>query len=278
MTTFEIDKYSNIGKYIFGDSGICCPLFYICCGNSPSRPIVDSIDDKHVMKRCRMTLKRPEGVRVKEVVFTKSLLSMYLIEASIASHVQVVNMWGEGDSTDAQNVPAAMKLMLSIASFREKTAQDFPRSKLTPTFAGVFKELLVLAEYCAKWFEIVSQQSSLSTRAGVYLSLSELVASAVALSHMAFVLYRHNGSAFVPAQHYYNTQKLVHGKYVSMATAKSIGQELYFWYQDADDRLEGFFGEDRGLRGGSNVDQVQFDERAGDLQPMPPPPRPPSPA
>ena len=69
----------------------------------------------------------------------------------------------------------------------------------------------------------------------------------------------------MPNQHYYNTQKLVHSKYVSMATAISINQDLFFWYQDADDRLEGFFGMDRDLRGGANFDQIQFEERSSDV-------------
>eukprot|EP00966_Prymnesium_polylepis_P279038 6446352-Prymnesium_polylepis.1 len=50
-----------------------------------------------------------------------------------------------------------------------------------------------------------------------------------------------------------------------MATGQSIDQELFFWYQAADDRLEGFFGMDRDLRGGSNVDMLQFEERASDV-------------
>jgi hypothetical protein len=95
-----------------------------------------------------------------------------------------------------------------------------------------------------------------------------VTAAAVELSHFAFVLFRHHGSAFVPNQHYYNTQKLVHAKYVSMATAINIKQDLFFWYQDADDRLEGFFGIDRGLRNGANVDQLQFEERSSDVMAM----------
>jgi hypothetical protein len=51
--------------------------------------------------------------------------------------VQVNNMWGEGEGTDAQNVEAAMKLMLAIAAFREKTANDFPETGPTPAFAAL---------------------------------------------------------------------------------------------------------------------------------------------
>ena len=177
-------------------------------------------------------------------------------------------MWGEGEGTDAQNVEAAMKLMLAVAAFREKTANDFPQTGSTPAFAALFKELLVLADYCGLWFEVVTQQSSWTARRGQFLALSDVAAASVELSHFAVVLFRHNRSAFVPNQHYYNTQKLVHAKYVSMATAIHINQDLFFWYQDADDRLEGFFGMDRGLRNGANVDQLQFEERSSDVMAM----------
>ena len=148
VTIFEINKASAIGIILFGDNGMGCLLFYCCCGNAPSRPIVDGIDPKHVLKRWRQALKRPEGVKIKFMTFKKHMISRMLMGANLASQVQVDNMWGEGEGTDAQNVEAATKLMLAIADFREKTAASFPQTGSTPAFASLFKELLVLAEYC----------------------------------------------------------------------------------------------------------------------------------
>ena len=190
VTTFEIDKVSHIGQIIFGAAGTGCPLFYTNCGNSPSRPIVDGIDPKHVLKRYRMALKRPEGVKIKDVTFTKRMLTKLLIEAGIATVTQVANLWGEGEEADAQNVDAAMKLVLTIASFREKSVKDFPQSGQTPAFTSIFKELVLLAEYNGLWFEVIGQQSSRTMRSG-YIPLAEVTAAAVDLSHLAFILYRH---------------------------------------------------------------------------------------
>ena len=145
-----------------------------------------------------MALKRPEGVKIKDVTFTKRMLTKLLIEAGIATVTQVANLWREGEETDAQNVDAAMKLVLAIASFREKSVKDFPQSGQTPAFTSIFKELVLLAEYSGLWFEVIGQQSSRTMRSG-YIPLAEVTAAAVDLSHLAFVLYRHNRSAFQPA-------------------------------------------------------------------------------
>ena len=47
---------------------------------------------------------------------------------------------------------------------------------------------------------------------------------------MYFVLFRSNGTAFVPAQHYYNVQISVRAKYVSQGVSKAKGIKLYWWY------------------------------------------------
>ena len=88
VTTLVIDRASAIGAIIFGANGRVCPLFYDCCGNSPSHPRVDGIDAKHVAKRFRQAMKRPEGVRIKHITFRKAILSRLLIEASIANQVK----------------------------------------------------------------------------------------------------------------------------------------------------------------------------------------------
>eukprot|EP00966_Prymnesium_polylepis_P036876 855506-Prymnesium_polylepis.1 len=98
------------------------------------------------------------------------------------------------------------------------------------------------------------QTSDPGAAAGTFLSLDAYDRSVAKLAHLAFVLYRKNGTAFIPGQHYYNTQILLRTKYVSQAVSKAEGNAYYFPYQDADDRLEGLFGMVRTLEHGSNFD------------------------
>ena len=46
-----------------------------------------------------------------------------------------------------------------------------------------------------------------------------------------------------------------------------MGKDIseYYWYDDADDRLEGMFGKTRTVEHGHNFDMVQFEERASEL-------------
>eukprot|EP00966_Prymnesium_polylepis_P233866 5409503-Prymnesium_polylepis.1 len=201
-------------------------------------------------------------------------------------------MFGDGEE-DAQNVAAAVELLVSIGSFRSKSAADFPESSKSPTFEPMLRELKILAEYCATEFEAVTMQSA--DKPGTFLSLSDLNRSFSKLAHLALVLFRANGSKFAPPQHYYNTQITMRAKYVSQAVSKAEGIEQYFSYQvaaprarpprasrpqnacmgadrralkplqDADDREEGMFGMVRVLEHGSNFDIVQFEERASEL-------------
>ena len=89
VTTHVIDRASAIGAIIFGANRRACLLFYDCCGNSPSHPRVDGIDAKHVAKRFRQNMKRPEGVRIKHITFRKAILSRLLMVASISNQVQL---------------------------------------------------------------------------------------------------------------------------------------------------------------------------------------------
>eukprot|EP00966_Prymnesium_polylepis_P134145 3100796-Prymnesium_polylepis.1 len=131
-----------------------------------------------------------------------------------------------------------MKLLLALASFRSKSADDFPdQRRNTPTFGAMFAELTILSKYSATMFEVVTMQSSKEAN-GTFLSLQQYDRAVSKLSHMLFAIFRASGSAFVPHQHYYNVQITCRGKYVSQAVSKAQGIDSYFPYQDADDREE----------------------------------------
>ena len=100
----------------------------------------------------------------------------------------------------------------------------------------MLSELKILGHYAAALFEVVTMQSANpADKAGTFLPLEAFNRSAAKLSHIAFVLFRENGGAFVPPQHYYNTQIMTRTKY----TSQGVGKIHYFFpYQESDNRLE----------------------------------------
>ena len=235
MTAFTIDRNSPIGLALFSPDGKGMLLFCDLCGRSSTRPLVDGVDLKHVGKRFRMALKRKEGIRIFSFTFNRHLISRMLVELGF-TEISVKNMWGEADA-DAQNVEAVTKLLRAIASFRKCKVLDFhEKRRAVLTFPAQLKELKILAEYSACLFEVITGQSADPDVSG-FLPLSSLTRSADTLSHLAFVLFRQNGTAFVPAQHYYNTQIMLRAPHISIATCQADGIALFFWYAAALSQL-----------------------------------------
>lgn len=264
VTQHEIDRASAVGVALFGDDGGGCMLFFCKCGHHPGWPIVDVCDDKHFVKRFRTALKRAEGIQVGVTTFNIRLISRLLTEPPLNRDAQHVKTWfGDGEE-DAQNVPACMKLLQAISQFRLAPADSFSSDRRNaPGFNEFLGSLRFLGHLAACEFIFVSMQSPDDGRG--FMSLSELNRNASKLAHIEFVLFRKSAGAFVPPQHYYNTQITVRGKYVSQAVSKAIGSSHYWWYQDSDDRLENMFGMMRTLEHGTNFDMVQFEERASAL-------------
>ena len=262
VTEFVIDRSSAVGMELFGKDGKGMLLFYDRCGGSPSEPFVDTVDDKHVIKRFREALGRSKGIKICEHSFDQNLLTRLLVEVGY-EQIAVKNMFGDGEE-DAQNVPAAVKLLLAISCFRSKTVGDFSADRRqTPIFSAQLAELKILSEYTGALYEVVTMQSA--DAPGTFLSLAHLNRSNSKLAHMAFVLFRQNLGSFVPPQRYYNTSIMLRTKYVSQASSKAEGIDNYFYYQDADDREEGLFGMVRTLERGMNFDMVQFEDRGSEL-------------
>ena len=262
---FQIDRLSPVGAALFGADGKGLNLFFDRCGGSPSMPLVDICDDKHWLKRLRSALSRVEGMKIFTIMFTKNLIVALLVELGW-EEATVTNMFGEGED-DKQNVAAATKLVLAIGQLKWKRTEDFPpHRRETPHFATLLAELHVLAEYCSAAFTVVTMQSPKpDDPEGTFVPLVAYNRATSTLAHMLFAIFRQSGSAFVPPQHYYNVQVTLRGKYVSQAVSKALGLEHYFPYQDADDRLEGYFGMMRVLQHGANFDLVQIEDRASAL-------------
>ena len=87
--------------------------------------------------------------------------------------------------------------------------------------------------------------------------------SLATLAHLLLVLFRRNGTKFVPAQHNSNTQRMIHGHFWSVATAQVRQIDEYYLFLDSTDPLEQMLGIICDLHGpGTQFDCIQFEERA----------------
>ena len=161
--------------------------------------------------------------------FDKRLLSRLLVEVGYAP-AAVQTMWGDGEA-DSQNVPAMNSLLRAIASFGFKSKDDFSQQQQdSPDFDRMLSELKILASYAGGLFEVITTQSSdPAAPVGSYLSLAQLDRVASRVAHLLFVIFRQNGSGFVPAQNYYNTQITMRTKYVSQAVSMADEKIFHYW-------------------------------------------------
>jgi len=131
-TTDKIDRKSDVGRRLFGDDGSGLLLYPDYCGGSPDNPLVDSCDDKHVLKRWRMAVKRLTarrvGMRIGNLEVTREDLTQIWLEVEWYSPTAIENMFGEA-GVDAQNVPAATKLLLAVSRLRELTRNELTQKR-----------------------------------------------------------------------------------------------------------------------------------------------------
>ena len=77
---------------------------------------------------------------------------------------------------------------------------------------------------------------------GKELSLEAHLDSLSTMAHLLLVLFHRNGTNFVPAQHYSNTQRMIRGHFWSVATAQVHEIDEYYLFLDTTDPLEQTFG------------------------------------
>ena len=236
-------------------------LYNYMCGGSPERPIVQGCDGKHVGKRFRMAIKSATGITIVDIAFNRDLIKEVLRELDYTRE-QVAEMLVEG-SADAQNVPAVMKLLLALASIEWTPVEKFPESRRkAPGFKRWLVELKILARYARLFAEVLTGQDA---KTAEHLNLGQILRRASQLSHIAFVLFRRNGTKFIPGQNYSNTQLMIRAMFHAVAYAKAEGLTECFLFFVSDDRLEGFFGMGRVMECGRNFDLLEFEERFGQL-------------
>ena len=236
------EKERNDLKMILND----LRLFPKLCGGDKIWLLnfVAGCDDKHVLKRLRQRLVgTKKGIRVKNISFTKDMIKDLLIECGVCGANDLIGILREGDQ---MNVPASVKLCKYIAEFRNKKLSDFPTSAPAATsqhFETTLQELNLLGEYCYCWALVFSEKP---------LNLTDQLKNLSTLSHLLFTIYNQQGQNFIASNNYYNTQRMVHAKYFSIAKAKVNDIEYYFPFLDSSDSLEQHFGIARSLHGAAH--------------------------
>lgn len=230
------------------------PLFPKYCGQGDFEDVADGRDDKHVGKRLktRANTKKLGFAIASSFQFIRIYLRGLIDDAGLASEPELKEMFNEGGA-DAQNVPAMVKLIVALHGLKDKTPTDFP-GRDAVMMTGVLREIRILAEY-AGCFERLFL--------GKEMSLEQHLDSLSTLAHLLLVLYRRNGTKFVPAQHFSSTQHMIRGHFWSVGTAQVHEIDEYYLFLDSTDPLEQLFGIVRDLHGpGTQVDCIQFEDRA----------------
>ena len=174
-------------------------LFPKYCGQGANDGQVDGRDGKHVAKRLktRANTKTLGFAIASSFKYIRSFLRELLKSAGLASETELKEIFNEGGA-DAQNVPAMVKLIVALHRLKDKTPADFPERDPV-IMKGVMSEMRILAEYAACFERLFL---------GRELSLEQHLDSLSTMSHLLLALFRRNGTKFVPAQHYSNTQRM----------------------------------------------------------------------
>lgn len=174
-------------------------LFPKYCGQGANDGQVDGRDGKHVAKRLktRANTKTLGFAIASSFKYIRSFLRESLKSAGLASETELKEIFNEGGA-DAQNVPTVVKLIVALNRLKDKTPADFPERDPV-IMKGVMSEMRILAEYAACFERLFL---------GRELSLEQHLDSLSTMSHLLLALFRRNGTKFVPAQHYSNTQRM----------------------------------------------------------------------
>lgn len=193
----------------------------------------------------------PDGMAVKNVCINRDLLLHWLEKlpsndwSKTSIHV-LLNppAWSETsvfnllNPKDAQDVPRAVKLLLSIVALRDLESDDFD-----PSEAAEFEALCLLGEACDALLQPFIDPD---------LSLSQQIESLTKFSHLICALYVQNGTSFMPNQLYSDLQMMVKNAILLVPKTRIINSRLGVYIcLLGDDVLESLFGRSRMIGGHS---------------------------
>jgi hypothetical protein len=236
--------------------------FYSCSSNAVA--VSGGSEQKHTVKRTKEAIKSEKrtygvhgdkGPKMDGTLLRAIITDLHEIgsPSSRWNLVDVAIMFKSGFA-DAQNVPACVLLMRAIVSLSDRTSDNFPMYSARPlAFKAIKPTLDILSRYFGCLLVMLTKKDC---------TVNYHLGNLAELAFLAFALWRRNGTSFIPAQNYRNTQSMIKTIYTSVLTAIDHKIMSYFLYQDADDRVEVAFGILRSLFTGANMDCNEFEDRA----------------
>ncbi|EKM60429.1 uncharacterized protein PHACADRAFT_132972, partial [Phanerochaete carnosa HHB-10118-sp] len=185
---------------------------------------------------------------INGVVINQAVLSKFLQRVPEETAESVNKLLNPDDQ---QNVPAAVGLLESIVSLRNLDPATFtdPADHIT------FRALLILSELWDAFLGAFLNEAD---------SLSEQLASLSKFAHLAYALYIHHGSAFMPNPLFSDSQALVKAAFVCVVRQQDLDPlALFFLFLLGSDRLEQLFAEVRTQCHDRNCDIKQLCSRLG---------------
>jgi hypothetical protein len=189
-------------------------------------------DGKHTGKRFRTKLIGPNGMLVGiGSPITKFLLTICL---KAKGEENFASLFAKND---AQNVPSTTKLLRTVTNlgkwFKVDSAE---RDSLPPACRALADDVSLLGRI----FELF--WAPLLDRERTTIQLLQGLAEA---SHLLIVVYRKNGTHFVPGQLYHDLQSWVRAAFIVAAQTQLHFSDVdhpFFIFQVGTDGLENFFG------------------------------------
>jgi len=178
----------------FSEGDVPCPqaeifvrarLFPKYCGRGGCLGVVDGRDAKHVVKRfkTRANTKTLGFMLLSAFMYVRAYLRAIIKEAGLLNEAQLAEIFNEGGA-DAQNVAAAIRLIVALSLLGKMQPTDFP-GRDPGQIKETLKDLRILGEYasCFERFFL-----------GKELTLEAHLDNLSTMSHLLFALFRKNGT------------------------------------------------------------------------------------
>ncbi|EIW81501.1 hypothetical protein CONPUDRAFT_55848, partial [Coniophora puteana RWD-64-598 SS2] len=204
-------------------------------------------DGRHVFKRARVTVLRPDGTTVEEVVLQPGVVRTHLQdEGHSKSHVD--SLFNVADKQDVTTAYQLLRDIWDLPCAKDGSAAIYAQTRDALRTFGQFCRYLLLPYIC------------------IDLSLSEQLTYLSAAAHIALALFASpgGGSRFLPVPLYVDIMIMIKNVYFTVAKAKVGSPTIPFYLVLlGTDRVESLFGVLRTMIGNdANLDMIQLGDRS----------------
>jgi hypothetical protein len=191
---------------------------------------------KHTGKRWRERSKSATGMVISEFKFTGRFLRDLMETGQLESDANINRMFATGFA-DAQHVPPMIMYLRVVAELSSVAPIKFGDKEAAFILGDhcwcAFRDSMALIKLCMlvhKELKILSSfaRSYATLLADKQPTLSEHMFNVSKMAHMAFAIYRRNGTKFIANQTYANLQRLLRSIYWSLAIAQAENISEYF--------------------------------------------------